>query len=69
MCILTCSSRYGKIPELTTGEKILTKGVHPTLKNLKYGLLGGGLLYGGMKAHEYLTDNDDEELVKKLKRS
>ncbi len=49
-------ARYGKDIPVSLREKVLSRGVYPLLKNLKYGLGAGALAYGGMKAYDLLKD-------------
>lgn len=47
-------ARYGHTLPVPLKEKLLSRGVYPVLKNLKYGLGAGALAYGGMSLAEYL---------------
>ncbi len=45
---------YGKISKSPIADKVINKVIHPTLKNLKWGLGAGALAYGGMKLRDYI---------------
>lgn len=44
---------YGHIPAVGARERILTRGVYPLLRNLKWGVLGGLGAYGAMSLSDH----------------
>ena len=47
--------RYGNTnPRLGVKEKVISRIIHPTLRNLKWGLGAAGLTYGAVKAKQFL---------------
>lgn len=52
-------ARYNPMGKITPRETITSRIIHPTLKNLKYGLLAGGLAYGARSIAEQMHGDSD----------
>lgn len=52
-------ARYGNRIPMSLREKILSRAVYPTIKNLKYGVGAGALAYGGLSLLDRLKGEDN----------